>query len=176
MFNWRFLTISSRILAITLFTSKYGYWTVPIAIGHWGFMTIWLLHQSTRICDSPITGNPQPLREYLFNFLIGAVYCVCFVPMKTNESTRIKYSVYYVITFIENSSMATFWYLNTTQHHTTVNTIIVSSTGHAISFQLVAFLWVHIAFLSGLFFMLLYYRFFHPNVGCQRVKQPARCC
>lgn len=164
MFLWRFLTIGSRIVAIALFTCKFGYWIVPIAIGHWGFMTIWVLHQGTNFCDSSTTGQPRPFREYLVNFLIGAIYLFCFIPVKHSEATRVKYSVFYAIALLQNSSMALTWYYcNVT-------------SGQVVWFQLPALVWVHGAFVSGLFFMLLYYRYFHPSGRPLRVKQPARCC
>ena len=85
-FAWRFLTISSRSVAIALFASAYGLWLVPVAIGHWGVMTVWVMHQGTRFCDTE-RGEPKQCQEYLLNMVIGAIYLLCFLNVK-DEPTR----------------------------------------------------------------------------------------
>ncbi|XP_076319297.1 XK-related protein 4-like isoform X2 [Tachypleus tridentatus] len=46
-FLWRFCTIGARVLALALFTSEYKLWIVPVCVGHWGIMTVWIMHQHT---------------------------------------------------------------------------------------------------------------------------------
>ncbi|CAN8031204.1 unnamed protein product, partial [Ixodes persulcatus] len=80
-FLWRLGTVAARSAALSLFASQYKYWLFPACIGHWGVMTVWVMHQGTRFCDGD-SGRPRPCREYLFNMLIGAIYLFCFLNVK----------------------------------------------------------------------------------------------
>ena len=159
-FMWRFLTIGSRIAAVVLFTSRFGCWIVPVAVGHWGVMSVWIMHQGTRFCDDPATGEPRVCREYLLDMAIAASYLLCFLPVK-DEPTRYKYTAFYAITFAENTVLTLSWYFGLSD---------------PLWFQVPALVWVFGSFGLGLFFMLLYYRYFHPNGKLLRVNRTASCC
>ncbi|XP_076313785.1 XK-related protein 4-like isoform X3 [Tachypleus tridentatus] len=158
-FLWRYCTIAARVLSLALFASEYGYWMFPVCIGHWGIMTVWVMHQQTSFCDTE-TGEKRQCEEYLFNMVIGAVYLFCFLNVK-DEPTRLKYLAYYIIVFIENSSMIVLWYLR---------------TGPTLWYHLPALVVDFISFSLGIIFMQLYYRFCHPesNIPCR--DRPASCC
>ncbi|OQR71258.1 XK-related protein 6-like [Tropilaelaps mercedesae] len=79
-------TVGSRIICIALFTSEYTFWLIPLCVGHWGVMSVWVMHQGTRFCDTD-SGQPRQCEEYLFDMLIGAIYLVCFLNVK-DEPTR----------------------------------------------------------------------------------------
>jgi hypothetical protein len=158
-FLWRVCTIGSRVLAVALFMSEYSYWLCPIGIGHWGVMTIWIMHQQTRFCDND-RGDPRPCHEYLFNMIIGAIYLFCFLNVK-DEPTRYKYLSYYTIAFAENISLILLWYIKsdpTKWYHTPALVTVIS------------------AFFAGILFMLIYYWFFHPNGRPLWINRAARCC
>lgn len=149
-FLWRLFTLSSRLVSIGLFVSAYSYWILPIAIGHWGVMTIWVMHQGTHFCQ-----NEQ--FEYLFDMVIGVIYLFCFLNIK-DEPTRYKYTGYYLIKFTENCLFAFLWYFKV--YHSPANSSTLHfSNQHAIA--VVAS--VLSSFLIGILFMLIYYRYFHPN-------------
>ena len=169
---WRFFTLTSRLVAIGLFISAYSYWILPIAIGHWGVMTIWIMHQGTSFCRS------EQL-EYLFNMIIGTVYLFCLLNIK-DEPTRYKYSAYYVIVFIENTLFIALWYMKVTSHSLSsiigvgspspMQSITVNHTALAIASGVFG------SFFAGIVFMLLYYRFFHPNGRPLWANKAAKCC
>ncbi|XP_074598715.1 XK-related protein 6-like [Brevipalpus obovatus] len=169
---WRFFTLTSRLVAIGLFISAYTYWILPIAIGHWGVMTIWIMHQGTSFCR-----NEQ--FEYLLNMIIGTVYLFCFINIK-DEPTRYKYIAYYVIVFIENTVFIALWYLKITSH--SLSNIIgvtgpLSTESISVNHTAVAMVsGLFGSFFAGLLFMLLYYRFFHPNGRPLWVNKAAKCC
>lgn len=158
-FIWRFFTIGSRIIAVALFTAEYGYWICPIAIGHWGIMTIWIMHQGTRFCDNKL-GEPRPCQEYLFNMILGTIYFFCFLNVK-DEPTRYKYLSYYIISFIENASLILLWYIKSDPNKW---------------YHIPALVGVFGAFAAGIMFMFIYYWCFHPNGRPLWVNRAARCC
>lgn len=159
-FMWRFLTIGSRVGSIVLFVSSFGSWIIPISIGHWGLMTVWIMHQGTSYCDDIRTGESRPCQEYLVNMMIGAVYLICFIPVR-DEPTRYKYTAFYVIAFAENTILSLSWYF---------------SLPDKLWYQIPALVWVFGSFGLGLFFMLLYYQYYHPNGKPLRVNRAATCC
>ncbi|RWS27213.1 hypothetical protein B4U80_04591 [Leptotrombidium deliense] len=156
--------VVSRVVAIALFTSEYGYWLLPFAVGHWGVMTIWVMHQGTRFCDTE-RGDPRPCEEYLFNMVVGAIYLICFLNVK-DEPTRFKYLAYYLILFFENSILITLWYMKTSS----------DPLKSLFWFHAPAFATVISAFCMGIVFMLIYYRFLHPNGRPLWINRAARCC
>ncbi|XP_054153676.1 XK-related protein 6-like [Oppia nitens] len=158
-FLWRFCTIGSRVLAVALFISEYSYWVCPVAIGHWGIMTIWVMHQQTRFCDSE-RGDPRPCFEYMFNMMIGAIYLFCFINVK-DEPTRYKYLSFYIIVFSENLSFIILWYIRSDPIKWYHMSALVTVLG---------------AFGCGILLMLIYYWFFHPNGRPLWINRAARCC
>lgn len=104
-FAWHGSMLGSRVLAIALFVTRFTYWLVPIAIGHWGVMTIWVMHQGTHFFP------PDHLvREYTANMAIGAIYLFTFINVK-DEPTRFKYLWYYCVVGAENIIFALLWWL-----------------------------------------------------------------
>uniref|UniRef100_T1JZ12 XK-related protein n=1 Tax=Tetranychus urticae TaxID=32264 RepID=T1JZ12_TETUR len=79
-FLWRLGTLTCRTMSIGLFISSFSYWILPIAIGHWGIMTIWVMHQGTHFCR-------HEQSEYLFNMILGLLYLFEFLNIK-DEPTR----------------------------------------------------------------------------------------
>lgn len=166
-FFWRFCTIGSRAFAVALFASQFSYWLFPIAIGHWGVMTIWIMHQGTRFCDTE-QGEPRPCFEYALNMILGAIYLVCFLNVK-DEPTRFKYLSYYLIVFVENVAFVLLWFFHS-QSATTITNL------NAILYQLPVLIAVIASFVIGISFMLVYYRFFHPNGRPLWINRAAKCC
>ncbi|XP_022657652.1 XK-related protein 4-like isoform X2 [Varroa destructor] len=158
-FIWRLCTVGSRIICIALFTSEYTFWLIPLCVGHWGVMSVWVMHQGTRFCDTE-SGQPRQCEEYLFDMLIGAIYLVCFLNVK-DEPTRYKYTGYYVITCIENVATIVLWYFRAGSH---------------VWFRLPVLVGTPCLFAFGILIMAVYYRYYHPN-GMLPIYNPiARCC
>ncbi|KFM64698.1 XK-related protein 6, partial [Stegodyphus mimosarum] len=138
--------ISSRVLSLAVFASLYEHWVFVFCAIHWGLMTTWLIFQRTSFCASA-SGQPRPLEELIFNIVIGVIYVFCFVNVK-DEPTRWKYTIYYIIIWIENVTLVVLWYLRADPD-----------------------LWFRIPLLSsvvsslaaGLLLLIIYYQFLHPN-------------
>lgn len=106
----KLLDISSRTVAIALFTVHFGYWLIPVAIAHWGIMTVWIMHQETEFCSSE-KGRPRPCFEYLLNMTIGTVSLLSFLPVKGNNLKR-NTLIYFSFIFLQNVTFSTIWYFN----------------------------------------------------------------
>ncbi|XP_022237502.1 XK-related protein 4-like [Limulus polyphemus] len=158
-FIWRFCTIGARVFALALFASQYKLWLVPVCVGHWGIMTVWIMHQQTHFCDSE-TGEQRQCEEYLFNMVIGAIYLICFLNVK-DEPTRYKVTAYYVIVFLENVTFTVLWYMRTEP---------------TVWYHLPAFVGVFTSSLFGVSIMIVYYRFCHPNGRLPAKNRRAGCC
>lgn len=157
---WHCFSLSSRILAIVLFLYQFGMWLLPIGIGHWGVMTIWIMHQGTHFFDSE-HGHPNPCFEYLFNMLVGMIYLFVFINLK-DEPTRYKYLAFYIITFVENFTFSALWFWRIQDHWWYM--------------RLPLFLSVSILFGLSIIAMQLYYSFVHPNGRPLLINKTARCC
>lgn len=155
---WRSLTISTRLISIGLFVSVFNYWICPIAIGHWGVMTVWIMHQGTSFCSNEHA-------EYVFNAIIGLIYLITFINIK-DEPTRLKYTSYYTIVLLENIALTSLWYIRITSF----------TPHHSHLAQLLIYVGLICAFLCGIFFMMIYYRFAHPNGKLMWINKAARCC
>ncbi len=51
-FVWHFLSITARVLALSLFASAYPKWIGVVIGSHWIIMTVWVITQKTRACNT----------------------------------------------------------------------------------------------------------------------------
>ena len=85
--------------------------------------------------------------EILFCFVLGAVYIFSFFNAK-EERTRYKYLIFYTFCFCENSAMILIWFFYA---NSSIWYYYPGIIGH------------YLAFFAGLFFMVIYYLYFHPT-------------
>lgn len=104
----KLLEISSRIVAIALFTAHFGYWLIPLAIAHWGFMTILIFHQETCFCTTD-EENPRYFLEYLLNMVIGVICLITFVPVNDRNKKK-KAIIYFSLICIQNLTFSSLWF------------------------------------------------------------------
>ncbi|XP_043197515.1 XK-related protein 6-like [Amphibalanus amphitrite] len=104
LFFWHLCSIGSRVLAISLCASLFPVYVAIGLVVHWVLMTIWLICQKTQACYTKC-------EEMLFVLVLGAVYIFTFFNVK-DQTTRLKYTLYYLLCFAENTAMITLWYLN----------------------------------------------------------------
>lgn len=83
------------------------------------------------------------------------------LPLSQDEPTRYKYSAYYVIAFLENTALIVLWYFR---------------ADPVLWYRLPLLIGVISSFAVGITFMLIYYRFFHPNGRLPLYNPIARCC
>lgn len=167
-FFWHLGTTSARLLAVALFISQFGAWLVPITIGHWGVMTVWIMHQGTSNGGYGTVGELEgehSLSEYAFNMLVGAIYLVQFINVK-DEPTRYKYGWYYAIVAAENAALAAAWALRLSE----------SAELEFFWLRVPALVAVLATFGLGIVAMQLYYWCAHPSGRPLWANKAARCC
>lgn len=169
-FLWHLGTTAARLLAVALFVSQFGAWLVPVTIGHWGVMTVWIMHQgSARAAGHGYSelaeAEAASLSEYAFNMLVGAIYLVQFINVK-DEPTRYKYAWYYGIVAAENAALAAAWALRLSE----------SAELEFFPLRLPALAAVLAAFALGVTAMQLYYWCAHPSGRPLWANKAARCC
>ncbi|XP_015904387.1 XK-related protein 6 [Parasteatoda tepidariorum] len=138
--------IGSRVIALAVFATAYGHWIVVFVAGHWALMTIWLIFLRTNSCATA-SGQPRPIEELFFNVVIGVIYVFCFVNVK-DEPTRWKYTIFYIIIWIENVALVILWFLK---------------ADHDLWYRIPLLASVVLSLAIGLALLAVYYQFLHPN-------------
>jgi len=139
-FLWNFTWITGRVLALSLFASIFPKWIGPFCFAHWVVMTSWVVYQRTQACNTKC-------EEFLFALVLGAIYIFSFFNAK-EERTRYKYLFYYCFSFIENSALVSVWFWKASPD---------------LWYRIPAIACHYLAFFSSIFFMIIYYLFFHPT-------------
>jgi len=147
---WRLGTVSSRVLALVVYASAWPGWIILVLALHWLCMFLWFLVQHQ---DSEVLGKTKHAR-LLWSFILSYIHNIAYINVEKNSDTRLKIAVYYAVTFIENILLVSLWTtssppaklldFNAEQRRDVVMTVVL-------------------AFVVGLFFMLLYYRLFHTS-------------
>ncbi|CAG9860072.1 unnamed protein product [Phyllotreta striolata] len=156
-FMWHFLVTVSRILCISVIASIYPTETILIIIGHWFIMTLWLACTSDKnnFCDH------NSLYDFLFYCILGAVYIFTHVVL-VEGPTCCKYLIFYSVLFAENTIANVVW------------TVTVNDEVKTKVYYLPIVLLNVIPFIFGIFFMLLYYRVFHPSLSTGYSRQQSQ--
>ena len=144
---WRLCMVASRVVAFVVFASVYSYYLF-VAVGiHWILMSLWLISQRTKFCTDD-DGGEHPIKEKLFNFIIGFIYIFCFFNTKEGM-TRKRLFLYYSIMLVENSLFVSMWFPQ-------------RSLPDAVSIAAISIVWG--GFVIGVLCMVLYYKFYHPSL------------
>jgi len=114
---------------------------------HWLIMSTWVVFQNTTACSTKC-------EELLFCLVLGAIYIFSFFNAK-EEKTRYKYLFYYTFCFCENSALMVLWFFYGKQ--------LATSEGVLAWYFYPAIFGHYLAFFAGIFFMVIYYVFFHPS-------------
>nr|XP_039270761.1 uncharacterized protein LOC120345396 [Styela clava] len=192
MFCWRAFTISSRVLAFALFLTIQPLAFLIFIIMHWVAATIWIAVRGTDFC-------PKKIAEYLFNGICGIIYIFCFFNVHEekdgrNSRSRWRMLIFYLVVFAENSIFSILWYFfrpggdtklpswkelmssgilssSETLQPTPPSLIPTKSAGVIqMGHALLLIVAVHLFYILGLTFMLLYYFALHPK------KSSENCC
>lgn len=107
--------------------------------------------QRTSFCSGE-DGQVRPLRETMYDAVIGWIYIFDFLNVKP-EPTRLKHLFYYSIVLVENGGLAAAWYVDTDDPSPITNPLRQPVTLVALA----------LCSLFGIAFMLMYYRYFHPE-------------
>ena len=111
-------------------------------------MFLWLLVQHQ---DSEILGKSK-LSKLSWSFILSYVHNLAYINVEQNTDTRLKIAIFYAVTLVENILLVTLW-----------TTSISASIDYSSQEKRDIVMTVVLAFMGGLFFMLLYYRLFHTS-------------
>lgn len=193
MFCWRLLTISSRVLAFALFLTIQPLAFLIFIILHWLAGTVWIAVRGTDFC-------PKKFAEYLFNAVCGIIYIFCFFNVHEdkdgrNSRSRCRMLIFYLVVFAENSVLSILWYFfrpggdtrllswtelissgilsSSNKPELTTPSLIPMKNASVIptGYAMLLLLAVHMFYIMGLSFMLIYYTALHPRKRKQRI-----CC
>lgn len=142
MFLWEFFSVTARMLALALFTSTFVRYVGFVCLGHWAFMTLWIVTMKTNFCNTKC-------EELGFNAVLGVIFIFCYFNPIDN-ATRFRYLIFYVFMFFENSVLMYFW---------------VKGSNYELWIKHLAVFTHYTSFSMGLILMLIYYRWFHPTGG-----------
>lgn len=136
---WRAGTVSARALALSAYAATYHSWIFLVLALHWSCMFLWLV--SPRSAFYGEKGKRLGLC-----FLLAAVYVFTYVNLQNKPHIRTM-TVFYVVMLLENVLLVSAWLAavwGTRPTHWVMIPILTVGL-----------------FLAGLFFMILYYRYFH---------------
>lgn len=139
-FLWRLFVITPRVLALGLFASLFPMYMFLVCALRWVAMSVWIVSMKTHFYDNR-------LEELMYNLVLGVVFIFCYLnPVDT--PTRYRFVVFYVATFVENSTLLALFYK-------------YSEPG--IWYKIPAVVGGTLSFLLGITFMVTYYLLLHPT-------------
>lgn len=156
LYMWYLFTNISRIISFTLFMSKFILGFLMLCLFHWIIMSIWAVSVLTpSVPCFTSSGSQKNCSKYFKGFLYGIIYLLCFMELKIvedsegpNVPSRYLYVFFYSVMLLENTVVIVLWL------------VYSSSVWYSIHAVAITFL----SFFLGIFFMYLYYRYFHKNI------------
>ncbi|XP_065091796.1 uncharacterized protein LOC135712711 isoform X1 [Ochlerotatus camptorhynchus] len=141
-FLWRLGTVISRVISLTVYASVYSHWVFLVIILHWFSMFLWLISPKNVFHGERISR----LKKAMLGGLIAFVYIFAYINLQEVRH-RQKMLTFYVVMFMENCLLVCLWMVgiwhNRPEGWYTIPISVLCS------------------FAIGLFFMVVYYRYFH---------------
>uniref|UniRef100_A0A182SPA7 XK-related protein n=1 Tax=Anopheles maculatus TaxID=74869 RepID=A0A182SPA7_9DIPT len=134
-FLWRLGTVISRVISLTVYASVYSHWVFLVIILHWFSMFLWLISPKNVFHGERISR----LKKTTLGGLIAFVYIFAYINLQ--ELT------FYVVMFAENCLLVCLWMVGVWPNRPEGWYLVPVS--------------VLCSFAAGLFFMVVYYRYFH---------------
>ena len=144
--SYRLLMVASRVIVLVLFASAFKFYIFVFIVGHSAMMFGWLCCIDM-ISRARNEGRDLPFLDKIFTFIVSIIYLFCFLNVHPSTTKR-DISMYYCVVFIENVGLMAAWY----PYRTLDGVLMYAAVGVVFG-----------GFIVGLIFMLLYYRYFHPN-------------
>lgn len=141
-FLWRLGTVISRVAALTMYASVYNHWVFLVITLHWVSMFFWLISPKNVFHGERISRA----RKATLAGLIAFVYVFAYINLQ-EVNHRQKMITFYVVMFLENSLLVFLWLIGTwidRPDNWYVTPLLIFAS-----------------FVTGILFMLLYYRYFH---------------
>ncbi|XP_015279381.1 PREDICTED: XK-related protein 9 [Gekko japonicus] len=142
---YKLFILTSWILSIVLILVLSTKIAVILVVLFWFGGMCWTLKQHTEFCKSTTA-------EFVYRTMVGIILIFTFFNIK-GENTKVPLSVYYGIRALTTSAIlcaCMFW---KSQFNGKINLLFVITT-------------VALTLVSGICFLLVYYRFFHPRNQC----------
>uniref|UniRef100_A0A2M4A6Z2 XK-related protein n=1 Tax=Anopheles triannulatus TaxID=58253 RepID=A0A2M4A6Z2_9DIPT len=141
-FLWRLGTVISRVISLTVYASVYSHWVFLVIILHWFSMFLWLISPKNVFHGERISR----LKKTTLGGLIAFVYIFAYINLQEVRH-RQKMLTFYVVMFMENCLLVCLWMVGVWPNRPDGWYMIPVS--------------VLCSFAAGLFFMVVYYRYFH---------------
>ncbi|XP_018321506.1 XK-related protein 7 [Agrilus planipennis] len=147
---WRAGTVSARALALSAYTISYHSWIFLVLALHWACMFLWLLSPKS-------TFHGQGKQRLGMCVIISAMYIIAYINIHDKPHSRTMI-IFYTVMLLENSVLVGAWLATIWQNRN-------------INWQVIPCLTVGL-FGLGIFFMLIYYRFFHIKRLLEKPSEP----
>ncbi|CAG9859443.1 unnamed protein product [Phyllotreta striolata] len=147
---WRGGTITARALALSAYAATYNLWVFLVLALHWACMFLWLL--SPR---SPFHG--QRGSKLGVCALMAAIYILAYINLQDKPHRRTM-GIFYVVMLLENCLLVGAW-------------VVAVWPMRPEHWELVPIVMITL-FISGIVFMLVYYKFFHVKRLMEKPSQP----
>uniref|UniRef100_A0AAG5DIJ7 XK-related protein n=1 Tax=Anopheles atroparvus TaxID=41427 RepID=A0AAG5DIJ7_ANOAO len=141
-FLWRLGTVISRVISLTVYASVYSHWVFLVIILHWFSMFLWLISPKNVFHGERISR----LKKTTLGGLIAFVYIFAYINLQEVRH-RQKMLTFYVVMFAENCLLVCLWMVGVWPNRPEGWYMVPVS--------------VLCSFAAGLFFMVVYYRYFH---------------
>lgn len=144
---WHFCISISRIVSISIMASIFPQYTLIACASHVFIMALWIMgFDRSPFCSTTI------LHTFLFSLVLGIVYVFSYILPKEGP-TFYRYLVYYIICGIENVCCVLVFIL-----YSKLDEIYVIVLSFLATFP----------FVMGIFFMIIFYKYLHPNITNRR--------
>ena len=154
--SYRLLMVASRVVLLVLFASAFRYYIFVFVFGHCAIMFGWLCCMDM-ISHNVSEDDDEPVSEKIFTLIVSVIYLFCFLNVNPLTTKR-QISIYYSVMFFESAILMAAWFPYRTLH----GVLMYASFGLVFG-----------GFFTGLAFMLLYYKYFHPS---QDITAGWFCC
>ncbi|KYB29436.1 XK-related protein 6 [Tribolium castaneum] len=156
-FLWNLCVLLPRIICIGAAISlSFFYTSIAITI-HWIAYTFWLY------------GDIKPLKFYnesrIWHFLFCSVFGVVYLFKPVNlqrETMRNVYVCFYAISFVENTSALTVWF--------------ISDSYSSLNCKILFTVTTTVVFILGILIMILYYKTFEQKIGKTEEENDIEIC
>ncbi|XP_037085350.1 uncharacterized protein LOC119106340 [Pollicipes pollicipes] len=141
---WRLGTVTSRVLALTVYATLFHYWVFLVIGLHWLTMFLWLISPKNVFHGESIT----KAKKIVFAAAIAYVYTFCYINFQETKS-RQKMVIFYSVMLLENTLLVSVW--------------MAALPEQIVWYHYIILVTVFAAFIVGILFMMLYYQYFHIN-------------
>ncbi|XP_058444852.1 XK-related protein 6 [Malaya genurostris] len=144
---WHFSVTISRVLAIAIVASIFPMYMLIACVAHSFTMTLWIFFfDRSPFCSATM------LQSFLFSLVLGVVFIFTYILPRIGRTFH-RYLMYYSLCGVENIACVIV-YLYFVQNSTIKNT-------YYLSVLCVASI---VPFIVGIVCMIVYYKYFHPNI------------